>query len=251
VASRWRFSVNRSRKGAGAAGTSNQFAPSLIAAGAGFYTSDGSCGGGIALFYPFRRDQCRYFGALGGASLNLNFYGFDADGPLATDPVPYTLDPRFLVQRLQARIKRTAFFAGAQYLYVNTKTAFDAALPGDVPPRDLELSLGGLGASVEVDTRDNLLDAKRGMDVTASGTWYADAFGSDVAFERNQVQGLFYWQPGKTWGYGPRVDSRFSSGDAPFFMKPFLSMRGIASGQYSNNVTLLGEGEVRYSLDSR
>ena len=242
-------------EGVGAGGTGNQFpnqfSPPLIAAAAGFYTSDGSYGGGVALFYPFRRDQFRYLGALGGASLNLDFYGFDADGPLATDPVPYTLEPRFLVQRLQARIKRTAFFAGAHYLYVNTKTTFDAALPADVPQRDLELSLGGLGANVELDTRDNLLDARRGMDVTASGTWYADAFGSDVAFERYQVQGLFYWQPTETWGYGLRVDSRFSSGDAPFFMKPFLSMRGIASGQYSNDVTLLGEGELRYSLDSR
>ena len=238
-------------EGAGAGGTGNQFSPPLIAAAAGFYTSDGSYGGGVALFYPFRHDQFRYFGALGGASLNLDFYGFDADGPLATDPVPYTLDPRFLVQRLQARIKRTAFFAGAHYLYVNTKTAFDVALPSDVPQRDVELSLGGLGASVELDTRDNLLDARRGIDVTASGTWYADAFGSDVAFERYQAQGLFYWQPTETWGYGLRVDSRFSSDDAPFFMKPFLSMRGIASGQYSNDVTLLGEGELRYSLDSR
>ena len=238
-------------EGAGAGSTSNQFSPPLIAAAAGFYTSDASYGGGVALFYPFRHDQFRYFGALGGASLNLDFYGFDADGPLATDPVPYTLDPRFLVQRLQARIKRTAFFAGAHYLYVNTKTAFDVALPSDVPQRDLELSLGGLGASVELDTRDNLLDARRGMDVTASSTWYADAFGSDVAFERYQAQGLFYWQPTETWGYGLRVDSRFSSDDAPFFMKPFLSMRGIASGQYSTDVTLLGEGELRYSLDSR
>jgi hypothetical protein len=238
-------------EGARASGGSTQFSPPLIAVAAGLYTSDGSYAAALGLFYPFRHDQFRYLGALGGASLNLDFYGFDADGPLATDPAPYTIEPRFLVQRLQARIKRTAFFAGAHYLYVNTKTAFDAALPADVPQRDIELSLGGLGASVELDTRDNLLDARRGMDVTASSTWYADAFGSDVAFERYQVQGLFYWQPSSTWGYGLRVDSRFSSDDAPFFMKPFLSMRGIASGQFSNDVTLLGEGELRYSLDSR
>jgi hypothetical protein len=89
------------------------------------------------------------------------------------------------------------------------------------------------------------------VDVTASGTWYGDAFGSDLACERYQVQGLFYWQPSRTWGYGLRVDTRFSSGDAPFFMKPFLSMRGLASAEYANDVTLLTEGELRYSIDSR
>ena len=238
-------------EGARANGGNTQYSPPLIAAAAGIYTSDGSYAGGLALFYPFRQDQFRYLGALGGASLNLDFYGFDADGPLATDPVPYTIEPRFLVQRLQGRIKRTAFFAGAHYLYVNTKTTFDEGLPAEVPPRDLEMSLGGLGTSVEFDTRDNLLDAKRGMDVTASGTWYANAFGSDLAFERYQVQGLFYWQPSRTWGYGLRVDTRFSSADAPFFMKPYLAMRGLASGQYSNDVTVLSEGELRYSIDSR
>jgi hypothetical protein len=233
------------------AGEKRQFSPPLIAGGAGFYTSDGSYGGGLALFYPFRHDQFRYLGALGGASLNLDFYGFDPEGPLADNPVGYTLDPRFVVQRMQARIKRTPLFAGLHYLYMHTTTTFDVALPAEIPERDLKLSLGGLGTSLEYDTRDNLLDARRGMDVTVSGTWYEKAVGSDLAFGRYQVQGLFYWQPESRWGYGLRVDSRFDSGDAPFFMKPFLSMRGLASGQYSNDVTLLTEGELRYSIDTR
>ena len=233
------------------AGEGHAYSPPLIAAAAAFYTSDGSAGGGAFLFYPFRHDQFRYLGALGGASLNLDFYGFDPEGPLADNPVGYTLDPKFLVQRLQGRIKRTPVFAGLHYLYMHTKTAFDVALPEEVPERDLKLGLGGLGTSLEYDTRDNLLDARRGMDITASGTWYQKAFGSDLAFERYQVQGLFYWQPESRWGYGLRVDSRFSSDDAPFFMKPFLSMRGLASGQYSNDVTLLTEGELRYAVDPR
>jgi hypothetical protein len=215
--------------GAGA-GERHTYSPPLIAAAAAFYTSDGSAGGGAFLFYPFRHDQFRYLGALGGASLNLDFYGFDPEGPLADNPVGYTLDPRFLVQRLQGRIRHTPLFAGLHYLYMQTKTTFDVALPEQVPERDLKLGLGGLGTSLEYDTRDNLLD---------------------LPFERYQVQGLFYWQPESRWGYGLRVDSRFSSSDAPFFMKPFLAMRGLASGQYSNDVTLLTEGELRYALDPR
>ena len=236
--------------GAGA-GEGHKVSPPLIAAAAAFYTSDGSAGGGAFLFYPFRHDQFRYLGALGGAALNLDFYGFDPEGPLADNPVGYTLDPKFLVQRLQRRIKSTPLFAGLHYLYMNTETTFDVALPEAIPERDLKLDIGGLGTSLEYDTRDNLLDARRGMDITASGTWYQKAFGSDLPFERYQVQGLFYWQPESRFGYGLRVDTRFSSSDAPFFMKPFLSMRGLASGQYSNDVTLLTEGELRFAVDPR
>jgi hypothetical protein len=65
------------------------------------------------------------------------------------------------------------------------------------------------------------------------------------------VQGLFYWQPPGRWGSGLRADTRFASGDAPFFETPYLSMRGIPAMQYANDVTLPGEGELRFSVGSR
>lgn len=36
-----------------------------------------------------------------------------------------------------------------------------------------------LGASLELDTRDILLDASRGVDVVLKGTWYGAAFGGE------------------------------------------------------------------------
>jgi hypothetical protein len=232
-------------------GEAGKFMPPTIAGAAAFYTTNGSYGGGVGLFHPFHDDQFRYAGALGAASLQLDFYGFDSQGLLADTPLAYTIDPLFFLQRFQARLGKTNLFVGGQYLYLHTKSTFDADLPVDVPARDLELNLGGLGTSLEYDSRDNLLDAKRGMDITGTATWYTGAFGSDREFGKYDLQGLFYGQPATRWGYGLRVNTRFASGDVPFFEKPFLSMRGLASGQYSNNVALLGEGELRFSIDSR
>jgi hypothetical protein len=99
-------------------------------------------------FVPFRQDRFRYLGALGAASLNVKFYGFDPEGPLADDPVDYTLEPLFLFQRLQARINRSDLFVGAHYLYLNATSTFDVERPDEIPPRDLEVNVGGFGTSI-------------------------------------------------------------------------------------------------------
>ena len=230
---------------------SGKFVPPTITGAAAFYTAGGSYGGGVALFHPFRKDQFRYLGVLGGASLDLDFYGFDPEGPLAENPIAYTIDPLFTYHRFQGRLGKSDLFVGAQYIYLHTKSTFDVELPVEIPERDLKVDVGGLGAGLELDTRDNLLDATRGMDITASGTWFGAAFGGDESFSRYDVQGLFYGRLSSRWGYGLRVHSRFATGDVPFFAKPFLQMRGLPALQYTNDVTLLGEAEARYSLDAR
>jgi len=232
------------------AGT-GQLVPPTIAVGGALYTSDGSYGWALALFHPFRHDQFRYLGALGGASLKLDFFGFDPESPFKDEPLGYAIDPLFLLQRLQGRIGKTPLFVGAQYIYLHAKTAFDVALPPEIPTRDLKVTVGGLGTSLELDTRDNFLDARRGMDIIADAMWYGPSFGGDESFGKYQLQGLFYGQPVTRWGYGLRVDARAVSGDAPFFEKPYLAMRGLPALKYASDVTLLGEAELRFSIDAR
>lgn len=227
------------------------FVPPTIAGGAGFYTSGGSYGGAGFLFMPFKDDHYRYVGALGAMSLDLDFFGFDPEGPLNDHPVAYNIDPWFTFHRLQGRVRETNLFVGVQYTLLRTKTSFEGELPPGIAPRELDMDVGGLGAGLEYDDRDNLLDARRGMDLTAVATWYGPSFGGDDSFTLYDLQGLFYGQPTTKWGYGFRVDAGLSSGDPPFFMKPWLSMRGLPATKYLNNAALLGEAELRYSLDAR
>jgi hypothetical protein len=65
------------------------------------------------------------------------------------------------------------------------------------------------------------------------------------------VQGLFYGQPLARWGYGLRLDTRVAGGEPPFFEKPYLEMRGLPALQYANDLTVLGEGEIRFSITPR
>jgi hypothetical protein len=225
--------------------------PPSIFGGAGFYTSDGSYGGALFVFHPSRRDRMRYLGALGGASLELDFFCFDPDGPLADTPVAYTIAPLFTIQRFQARVTGTDLFVGAHYEYLRAKSTFDQSLPAEIASRDLDANVGGLGASLELDSRDNLLDARRGADVVLKATWYGPAFGGDDTFEKYRLHALYYAQPSTRWGMALRGDAKVASDDAPFFEKPYLQMRGLAAMQYANNVAVLGETELRFGIDER
>lgn len=225
--------------------------PPTMFGGAGFYTSDGSYGGALFLFHPTKGDRMRYLGAAGGASLKLDFFGFDPAGPFAESPAPYTIAPLFTIQRLQARVRGTDLFIGTHYEFLRTKSTFDAALPAEIPDRNLDVNVGGLGTSLELDSRDNLLDARRGADVVAKATWYAPAFGSDESFEKYRLHALYYTQPSTRWGLALRADVRVASDETPFFEKPYLQMRGLAAMQYANDVAVLGESELRFGIDSR
>ena len=230
---------------------SGRLAPPTIFGGGGFYTSGGSYGAAAGFFHPFGRDRFRYAGGVGAASLDLKFYGFDPHGPLAQDPLEYTIEGLFVLQRLQGRIAGTDWFAGAEYVFLGTKTSFDGSVPEGIRTEELDVNVGGLGANLEYDTRDNLLDARRGLDLTASATWYGQTFGGDDEFGKLKVQGLLYGQPTARWGFGLRADTRYAWSEPPFFEKPYLSMRGLPALKYSNNLALLGEGELRFSLDPR
>jgi hypothetical protein len=228
-----------------------RFVPPTIFGGAGFYTAGGSYGAGLGVFHPFREDRFRYRGAVAAASLDLKFYGFNPNGVLAEDPLAYTIGGLFMYQKFQARVRESPFLVGAAYTFFSSKTRFDTSVPDEISPGDLKVKIGGLGAGLEYDTRDNLLDARRGIDLAASATWYDKAFGSDEAFATAKVKGLFYAQPLTKWEIGLRLDGQYAWSDPPFFVKPYLSMRGLAALQYANNLAVLGESELRYAIDNR
>jgi len=227
------------------------FPPPTIAAAAGFYTAGGSYGGGLGFFHPFRQDRFRYLGLAAVASLHLKFFGFDPNGPLADDPRHYTIRGLFTNQRLQARLGQSSWFLGANYTFLSSKTRFETSLPAEIAPGDVDVKLGGLGTTMEYDTRDNFLDARRGVDLSANVTWYEPAFGSDRSFGKLKVAGLFYAQPRKPWEIAFRVDARSAWGDTPFFYKPYLAMRGLEALEYTDNVAALSEAELRYGIGTR
>ena len=223
-----------------------------ITGAAAFYAGE-SYGAGGGVYRPMHGDRIRYFGVALAASLGLEFYGFDPDAPIADNPLLYSLKLVGTMQRVQYRLRDTPFYAGAHYQFASTSSDFDFsfARPIGVGSRDLDYTVSGAGLSAEYDTRDNFLDAKRGQDVSANVTWYGPALGGTTSFGKFSAEALLYDQPTTVWGYGLRFDARSAWGDVPFFYTPYVSLRGITAQQFSNNVAVMQESEVRYSVARR
>jgi hypothetical protein len=233
-------------------GEENTFQTPAITAAAAFYAGS-SYGAGGGVYRPLHDDRLRYLGAVLGASLDLKFYGFDPDAPLADNPLLYNFKLVGTVQRVSYRLRETPFYVGAQYLFASTKSDFtyDLPRPGGVGNRDLKYTVSGAGLSGEYDTRDNFLDARRGQDVSADVTWFGSALGGTTNFGKFKAEALLYDQPTSQFGYGVRFDVRSAWGDVPFFYAPYLSMRGITAQQFSNNVAMLHEDELRLTVAPR
>ena len=233
-------------------GQEHKFQTPAITGAAAFYAGS-SYGAGVGVYRPLDGDRLRYLGTLLGTSLDLKFYGFNPDAPLADNPLLYNFKLVGTLQRLQYRLRDTPFYVGAHYMFGSTKSdfQFDLPRPGGVGNRDLKYTVSGAGLSGEYDTRDNFLDARRGQDVSANVTWYGSALGGTTNFGKFKAEALLYDQPTTQWGYGVRVDVRSAWGDVPFFYAPYLSMRGITAQQFSNNVAVLQEDELRYTVAPR
>ena len=90
-------------------------------------------------------------------------------------------------------------------------------------------------AILEFDTRDNVFTPTRG--VYAETSWLAsrEALGASDDFERFQ-QVLMGWQPlPHEVTLGARGDYAWSSDGTPFFLRPFVQLRGVPAMRYQGD----------------
>ncbi|MDM0110235.1 glyceraldehyde-3-phosphate dehydrogenase, partial [Variovorax sp. J22R24] len=106
-------------------------------------------------------------------------------------------------------------------------------------------------AILEYDTRDNVFTPTRG--VYAETSWLAsrEALGSTDDFERFQ-QIVMGWQPlahGVT--LGARGSYAWSSDGTPFFLRPFVQLRGVPAMRYQGDQAASLEVEARWRFFGR
>jgi hypothetical protein len=218
----------------------------------GFYTSQNAWGIAGGLYRPWAHDRYRYLGIVGGGQVGLDFFGV-RDSPFQQNPLDYIFEPVGTLQRVQARIADFPLYIGAEYVFVHTRSLFNAAdsLPIEIPGREQKIDMGGIAGSLVYDTRNNFLDATTGVDLSAKVTGYAPWLGGSDGFGRFNAFALGYAQPRNMWGFAGRLDLTSAWGEVPFFYVPYIDMRGLQTQKFSGRVTMLGEGEVRMTVLTR
>lgn len=226
-------------------------APDITGA-AGIYTINGTW-----LAAGFRqgtliKSRIKYIVAAGYADINMSYY--KTFSQLGEKEFEFSI--KTIPGYLQA-IKRIGFshwYAGFNYLFLKTDLKYtgDSILPADFArPKEYSSTVSQLGAVVELDTRDNIFTPDNGVKFHVEGIRSDDIFGSDYDYWRLNYFSYGYKMLSKKLIGGLRIDGQQTFEDPPFFMLPYISLRGIPVYRYQGKASILTEAEFRWDFTGR
>lgn len=207
-------------------------------------------GAGYAGFW--KNDRIRYRGTTGYADAELKYYG-KCDNILANHPAKFNLKSYFLLQQAIFRLGKSKFLLGGKYQLMKTDAIFfeNTEIPG-INPRDLDMINSGIGFIAEYENFNNMFSPSKGLRTNITYDQYLEVLGSDIDFGRISFF-MHYYKPviKNTWIAGFRLESKLATGDAPFYMMPFISLRGVPALRYQGELTALAETEQEVLLTKR
>ncbi len=228
------------------------FEPPDITAGAAFGTENGTKGGGIGHLGFSEGRRWRYLAGLARGSINLAWYGTPGIGTGATaDGRDVNLDGSLAVADVRRRFGDTEWWAGLRYMGSNVKVKFARDGSPEPPRADLDAAMSGLGPVVEYDGRDNIFTPNAGLRAYFEAIRFAPSLGSDYEFTRSRLALQGFHPVGDSLVVGLRADVQAVDGDAPFYARPFIELRGIPAMRYQGDRVALAEIEGRWNLDGR
>jgi len=210
-------------------------------------TSNGSKLAGVFHVNNWRNDSIRYQGAIFGADFNLSYYA-EPDAP----EEKFNIKGVYFVQDVDFRIADSNFFIGGDYTIMQSELVFDISgvIPG-VEELALDSNDASIGLKATYDSLDNQFSASSGLKVGLEANFHHENLGGDFDYEDYHAYIHSYNKLNEKWIVALRGDIKTSTDGAPFYSKPFISMRGIPAMRYQADNVGLGEVEVRYNIDDR
>jgi outer membrane protein assembly factor BamA len=216
----------------------------------GFGTENGTRGVAVGDVRYWLDDRIQTVAGLIKSSVNLDFYGL---GEAQTrEPLRYNLEPEGGLVQAKYRLGDSALWAGLGYAYVATAVSFEAPQGTPrLPDFERTSHIGGLAPSLTWDTRDNVFTPTDGTYVEANVGVFSPSLGSDDDFQRAHLLAMDFrpLAPGLFLGVRGQVTSAF--GDAPFYMQPFVGLRGVPVMRYQGETAADLEAELLWQVWNR
>ena len=231
---------------------SEGFARPDIAAVGAFGTENGTRGGFAADVSRWMDGRLRTLIGAGTGRVHLDFYGLGPDTASLDQKVRYSLDFTGAVGQVNWQLApKSPWAVGMRYVYADVKPKLrdEPAFPGLADGTKVKVSAPT--AVLEYDTRDNLFTPTRGVYSETSYLVSRESLGSSDDFERFQ-QVLMGWVPlPNRVTLGARGNYAWSSSGTPFFLRPFIVMRGVPAMRFQGESTASIEGEGRWQFNER
>lgn len=212
----------------------------------GAYTQNGTWAGALGHFHTWDGDRYRYLGGIAKVAANLDYFGN------ANQARAYSLQGTGLLQQLLVRIGNTHWFAGPRYIYFDSNAVFKfGQTPGDLVGQGRNQRISAASLVVDYDSRDNIFYPSRGVYAELEAQLAREGIGSTQNYDMYAARGYTWLPIAKTLILGLRADTRFSSGDVPFYVQPYVDLRGVKKARYQDRNAISTEVELRWDFRPR
>jgi hypothetical protein len=197
-------------------------------------------------------DRLQTLVAVADMSVNLDFFGVGADAGLDGHHLSYNLQPTGGFAQARLRLGESRAWAGLSYGLAAVAVDFDD--PGGTTglPEDSDDSTeAGLTPSLSFDSRDNMFTPVHGTYLEGSWGLFDEALGGDHEFQRAGLLGLQYFELDPDLYLGLRAELDATFGDAPFYLQPYIALRGAPAMRYQGEQTAVLESELRWRFWNR
>ena len=208
----------------------------------------------------------RYRVALGYAPLNVEFYR-TFNRPLAgeqTKSFLFNLKSLFTIVEGSKNIWKNKVFAGLNYTFATTQINYDINI-GDTLQRIIEYfqldtllhdkefrsNIGYMGLFAEWDSRNTIFTPDKGLRFRATYSLARNWLGSDNDYQQLDIYTNIFFHPFKPWVCGFMAEWNMMSDNAPFYVLPYVTMRGIPAAKYQGQQVLQFETEQRFDISKR
>jgi hypothetical protein len=182
---------------------------------------------------------------------NLDFYGLGGDSSF-DQAVRYSLDvAAAIVQADWQLATRSPWWIGLRYVAADVQPRLRDAptAPGLVDRVHVRVSAPA--ATLTYDSRDNVFTPTSGVYSSTSYMVAREAFGSTDDFERFRQTLMGWWPLGPEVTLGARADVQGASSSTPFFLLPFVALRGVPALRYPGERVVATEVEARWQFEPR
>ena len=225
--------------------------PNLTAVG-GLITENGTKGAIAGDVRYWLDDQLQTVVGLAKASVNLDYYGIGENSVLEDDPLPYNLELGGGVAQAKYRVLRSRFWTGLRYELFATAVEFDApSTTPNLPDYRSEYRVGGLTPMLSYDSRDTVFTPVRGTYAAAWFGLYGPAFGGEDEFQWIYLNLIQFLPLHSRLTLGAQGSATLSFGEMPFFLRPFIILRGAPIMRYFGEHVGQVETELRWQFWKR
>jgi len=189
---------------------------------------------------------------LGAGRINLDFFGLSGNPSTANEPVRYSLEFTAAVAQANWQVAQSVPLSiGMRYVYANVepKLRDEPAFAG-LEDR-VRVKVSAPTAVIEYDSRDNVFTPTRGVYSETSYLASREALGASVDFERFQQTLLGFVTIAPRWTLGARGDFASASSGTPFFLRPYIDLRGVQAMRYQGDRVASAEIELRWQFYGR